>query len=84
MIILELLQDQITYIDITRTSTFLAMSLHHNNLLILQLYLKVYSASPIFGVEFEAEERVCYCFPVLLNLNHVLRTVVNWQPINSV
>ena len=27
---------------------------------ILILHLKVYSASPIFGVEFEAEERVCF------------------------
>ena len=31
--------------------------------LIVFLCFKVYSASPIFGVEFEAEERVC-CFVI--------------------
>ena len=31
------------------------------NSALVSLFLKVYSASPIFGVEFEAEERVSCC-----------------------
>ena len=41
------------------------------NSALVSLFLQVYSASPIFGVEFEAEERVSYCILVCVHISHV-------------